>query len=147
MNRRSTAGFTLIELMIVVVIVGILAAIAYPAYRSSVIKTRRSDAKVALTNAAALQEKWYMDHNSYATNSDIDKLGGANSPEGYYTIAITNSGCSTIVGTKTVYSCFTATATPTAQGGQSDDTTCATLTIDQDGVKGNTGSGSVADCW
>lgn len=147
MTYRKALGFTLIELMIVVVVVGILAAIAYPAYRSSVIKTRRSDAKIALTNAAALEEKWYMDNNTYATNSDINSLGGATSPQGYYAIAITNPGCSSTVGTKTVYSCFTATATPTSQGGQQDDTACATLTIDQDSVKGNTGSGTVADCW
>ncbi|MGA7800935.1 MAG: type IV pilin protein [Gammaproteobacteria bacterium] len=147
MTYRKAAGFTLIELMIVVVIVGILAAVAYPAYRSSVIKTRRSDAQVALTNTAALQEKWYMDHNSYATNADINSLGGATSPQGYYDIAIANNNCSTIVGTRTVYSCFKATATPNGQGGQSDDTTCATLSIDQDGVKSNTGSGTVADCW
>ena len=57
-------GFTLIELMIVVAIVGILAAIAYPSYQSSVEKSRRSDAQAALTAFSAAMERHYTDNGS-----------------------------------------------------------------------------------
>lgn len=59
-------GFTLIELMIAVVIIGVLAAMAYPAYTKYSIQTRRSDAQIALTQAAAAQEKFYSDCGHYA---------------------------------------------------------------------------------
>jgi type IV pilus assembly protein PilE len=66
MRQIRLHGFTLIELMIVVVIIGILAAIAYPSYTTYTIRARRSDAKIALTYAAAQQEKFYSDCNTYA---------------------------------------------------------------------------------
>lgn len=129
MRKHYHSGFTLIELMIVVAIIGILAAIAYPAYQDQMRKSRRSDAHAALTQAAALQERIYMDTNQYS--SDIDDIGGNTSPEGYYTISVTNPGCTTN------YSCFTLTATPNIA-----DPDCPTVTLDEKGIKGPS-----TDCW
>jgi type IV pilus assembly protein PilE len=66
MKQIRFSGFTLIELMIVVVIIGVLAAIAYPSYTKYTVQSRRSDAQIALTQAAALQEKFYSDCGHYA---------------------------------------------------------------------------------
>ncbi|MGA9031457.1 MAG: type IV pilin protein [Sulfuricaulis sp.] len=66
MKQIRFSGFTLIELMIVVVIIGVLAAIAYPSYTKYTVQSRRSDAQIALTQAAALQERFYSDCGHYA---------------------------------------------------------------------------------
>jgi type IV pilus assembly protein PilE len=68
MNKRkhTVRGVTLIELMVVVIIISILAALAYPSYTNYMRQTRRSDAQIALTQAAALQEKYYSECNTYA---------------------------------------------------------------------------------
>ena len=122
MKRVTLYGFTLIELMIVVVIVGILAAIAYPSYNRYSTQTRRSDGKIALTQAASLQEKFFSDCNWYATTPNGTRACGTaagnadavlgiltSSPGGYYTLAITAGN---ITGTCATYSCgFTITAT------------------------------------
>lgn len=95
-------GVTLIELMIVVVIVGILAAIAYPSYRNYMVQTRRSDAHIALTQAATQQERFFTECNYYAKTLggasrscgspqiyDNGTLGlSATSPEGHYALSL-----------------------------------------------------------
>ncbi len=140
-NRMN--GFTLIELMIVVAIVGILAAIAYPSYRDQVIRTNRTDGKDALLRAAALQERWFTEQNKYtATMSDI---GGRSSMEGYYAITaaigdISGTTCDTSSNAKE--NCYVLTATPNLS--QSDDV-CANLGLDSFGRK--TFSGTDNRCW
>lgn len=127
---KRSSGFTLIELMIVVAIIGILASIAYPAYTEYVIRAKRSDAKAALLQVQLAQEKWRANHTSYGTLANIGV--NATSPDGYYTIAVSGN-------TATAY---TATATPLAP-----DAKCGALGIDQAGVKTVTGTDSVANCW
>lgn len=63
--KRTTHGFTLIELMVTVAIVAILAAIAYPSYRDQVNSSRRSDAQGALSSFALAMERYYTSTNSY----------------------------------------------------------------------------------
>lgn len=98
-NREN--GFTLIEIMIVAAIIGIIGMFAYPAYQDSVMKTRRSDGMAALSNATALQEKWYFQFNQYS--SDTNDVGGSNSPDNFYTITVDqpcgNSSCYRMIAT------------------------------------------------
>lgn len=140
---KQIKGFTLIELMIVIAIVAILAAIGYPSYQNSVLRSNRADARVALQEAAARQERFYAEGNSYS--NDVSKLvtnaDGSSSPEGKYTVSVSVSCSRTISGT-TYYSCFDLTAT--AKGTQAKDTECATLTLAHTGKKGSTGGGT---CW
>ena len=67
MSERKSAGFTLIELMIVVAIVGILAAVAYPSYIDSVRKGKRAEARAALTSLLQQQERYFTQNNTYET--------------------------------------------------------------------------------
>ena len=136
--RNRMKGVTLIELMIVIVIVAILASIAVPSYRSYVLRSHRVEAKTALLNLAAAQEKFYLQNNTYATNAQLtaappNGLGlSATSERGWYTIAIANGA--NAAG-------FSATATAT--GTQAEDSHCASFTINQLGVKSATNT----DCW
>tara|TARA_R110001592_G_scaffold52511_6_gene160660 strand:+ start:9295 stop:9717 length:423 start_codon:yes stop_codon:yes gene_type:complete len=138
---RTNRGFTLIELMIVIAIIGIIAAVGYPSYLESVEKSRRSDGRIAVSEAAARQERLFSETLSYVTNSELTKLitnaDGVSSPEGHYTMSVTNTGCS-----GPPYNCFTVTAT--AVGVQAADTDCATLSINNFGQKTSTGGG---ECW
>lgn len=151
MKQKQAAGFTLIELMIVLVIISILAAIAVPSYQNSTQKARRSDAKAALSSAVMAQEKWFFQYSGYA--SDVDDIGGDGagtllSPEGWYKITLNmNAGSGSCVGGAGVkYNCYTLTATPVADGPQAGDTTCTTLSITHIGVKSATGS-NPEECW
>ena len=65
MNKFKVQGFTLIELMITVAIVGILAAVAYPAYTSSVLKGKRAQGRTALVELIQLQERYFTERNCY----------------------------------------------------------------------------------
>jgi len=153
MHKQSkNIGFTLIELMIVVAIIGILAGIAYPAYQDYITKGRRSDAKVALLSLQMAQEKYRANCAQYAdgqhastrscvagstTAGDHDLIYGTASPDGYYTLSIAS-------GDATTYS-----VTATYTGIQTGDTACKTLSIDQDGVKTATNNSDAAStvCW
>ena len=140
MKRVTLYGFTLIELMIVVVIIGILAAIAYPSYNKYSMQTRRSDAQIALTQAASQQEKFYSDCSHYAqilkglkttracgtlVNSYNDGILAMNdstsatilSPSLHYVITLVAPTASS--GTCPITSCYVLQATPAtkAQGG------------------------------
>jgi len=141
--RIRMKGVTLIELMIVIVVVAILASIAIPSYRSYVLRTHRVEAKTALLNLAAAQEKHYLVNNTYAANAALSTappagLGLPGTTEnGWYTIAI-NAASTTA---------FSATATAT--GGQTDDDDCLTFTINAQGVRAATknGGGASTVCW
>ena len=69
--KSKSSGVTLIELMIVVAIVAVLAAVAIPSYRSYLLRSHRAEAKAALLNLAAAQEKFYLQNNTYAANAAL----------------------------------------------------------------------------
>lgn len=143
------AGITLIELMIVVAIIAIIGAIAYPTYQDQVRKSRRTEAKSLLLEAATRQEQIFSATapNSFAPS--MTALGYASDAQptesGFYTVsvsAVSPAGCS-IGGTPCT--AFTLTATP--QGGQAGDR-CGSFTLNELGVRGvSGGSLGVADCW
>ena len=132
MNARKVKGFTLNELMIVVVVMAVLAMIAYPTYEEQVRKSRRSDGQSALLELSTLMEHYYTENNTYAGATTPAVVGGGStSREGYYNLSISNLSATT----------YTLNAAPVAGGPQASDT-CGTLTLTQTNIKGpNT------DCW
>lgn len=128
-------GFTLVEVLIVMVVVAILAAIAVPSYHSFILKSHRDDAKVALAALQMAQEKYRGNNLAYATTlSDLGMT--ATSPEGYYDIAIQSAATS-------VYE-----ANATATGQQAADTDCQILTVTQAGFStDSTKTSNPTVCW
>jgi type IV pilus assembly protein PilE len=148
MNQVLQKGFTLIELMIVVAIGGILAAIAYPSYTESVMKSRRADAKAALLGLANGMERYFTVNNTYVGAGTVGTPASTGRPAStvypidsttnlYYTITITTANASS----------YTLQAAPRSGSAQASDK-CSNLTLTNTGQKGFTGSyGTQADCW
>lgn len=140
-------GFSLIELLVVLVIVGILVTFGYPSYKDYITNARRSDGQSALLDLASRLEQYYSENHTYATatigtGNATDVSSNNTSPENWYILSIANATSSS----------YTLHATPTGIQG-TNDTRCQTLTLDSLGVKnivaGPAGSptGSPADCW
>lgn len=133
------------ELMVVVAIIAVLASVAIPTYRQYLIRSQRSEAKIALLQLQTAQEKFYMQNNAFADDADVttaspNGLGLPGVTEtGKYDIRITAYG----VGGQS----FTATASPRAGGGQADDTACANFTITDRGTRGVSGPKGAQACW
>lgn len=132
-SKKHIRGFNLIELVIVTTIVGILAAIAYPAYQSQMIRSRRADGQTALMNMAALMEHYYTENNTYIGANPTTLGVTTASQEGYYTVNISAATATT----------YTLSAVPVAGGPQATDTTCGTLTLTNTNTKGPNPS----TCW
>jgi type IV pilus assembly protein PilE len=139
---RRMAGVTLMELLVVIAVLGTLAAIAVPSYRRYLIRSQRSEAKVSLMQVQTAEEKFYLQNNAY-TNSLTGGPGvglgmGAVSETGKYDISVVTANAGQT---------FVATATPRAGGGQSDDAQCVNFTINERGVRGVSGPAAVETCW
>ncbi len=141
-RSRRQRGVTLLELLTVISILAILASVALPTYRRYLIRSQRSEAKIALLQLQTAQEKFYMQNNSFTDNIDDpspDGLGLASTTEtGKYTIAVDLDDDGQT---------YTATAAPRAGGGQTDDDDCETFTINQRGTRGVTGPKGTQGCW
>ena len=141
------AGFTLIELMVVVAIVAIVFAVAFPSYERYVVRAKRAVGQNMLMQVADRQQQFFMDNKRFA--ADLTNLGFTASP-----FMVDDDGASTVAGDPdAVYSValsnvtattWTATATP-LNGQLSRDTSCGNLTINQAGAKGKSGAGD--NCW
>ncbi|MCH7881767.1 MAG: type IV pilin protein [Proteobacteria bacterium] len=134
----GTRGFTLIELMIVVVIIGLLFGIAIPSYQSSVLRAHRADAQGTLLDISAREERFLAQNNTYTTDISAAtglNLGTTTSAEGYYNLSVAACAGGTIA------ICYLVTATAT--GGQTNDTDCLTITYSSTGVR----SGTTGNCW
>jgi type IV pilus assembly protein PilE len=140
---KRSSGFTLIELMMAVAVIGILSAIAYPSYTEYGKRAKRADGKAGLLKLQLEQEKYRASCPQYAngihatttscvTGGAHNLVANTSSPDGHYTLAITAADAVS----------YTLTATPSFT-----DAKCGTLGINQAGVKTVTGSDSVSNCW
>jgi len=138
--RHPVSGFTLIEIMVVVVILGVLLAIAVPSYRQHIAKSRRADAKATLLDLAARQERFFSTNNAYTTLAT--NLGYTSFPLKIPSTSQLNYNVSILAANATSY---TAQAVPT--GNQASDA-CGTFTINQLGVQGVSGGTlNASQCW
>jgi type IV pilus assembly protein PilE len=146
-SRRWLAGFTLIEVMIVVAVVGIIALIAVPSYQDSVRKSRRADAAAGLLRLQQLQERYRANNPQYAA-AVASMPGGpvTTSPERHYALGIDASAADR----------YEMSATAVATSPQFADTKCRKLTVKMENgtlkttsfdAAGVEDTGNVNRCW
>ena len=132
---RRERGFSLIELMVVVLIIGILAAVALNSYRKYVVRANRTDAKSAMQDLAGREERFMYKNNKYTTDSTAlnftTSFGGPN-----YQVTVASASTTAYV----------------VQGAPllkqlSDDKECGTMKLSSNGVVTISGTGTVANCW
>jgi len=147
--RKYSQGVTLVELMVVMVILAVLMSVAVPSYRQYTLRANRAEGQSMLLQAAANQERFYLQGYTYATNAQLtlvppNGLGMQNvSESGYYQIAVAAADAASFV------------VVANAQAGQTSDADCRVMAIDERGRRYGgagpvdfDGAGNNADeCW
>lgn len=162
--RKGSGGFTLIELMIAVVIIGVLAAIALPAYDGYVVRSNRTVAKTVIMKIAGHQESYFNDRKAYAATLNAisseypaatvyvgtdGRLSASNTTNAIYSVtlgaytAATVANC-TVAGTPSAVQ-YAIIATPINR--QTRDTSCGSLCYGSVGDRGVSVSGGTSECW
>ena len=142
-NTQRNRGFSLVELLIVVLLMSLIMGIGVPGYRQYTQRAARADATSALLRLAAAQERWYLQNGTYATNAQLAAappagLGftGGKTERGYYDLQITAANALA----------FTIQATPAAGQPQTTDADCQAFGMDERGQK-TSGPQGIAVCW
>ena len=125
MTQRPRAnGFTTIELLVAVVVVGILTAVALPSFLDSIRKGRRSEAFSAIAAVQQKNERWRSSNAQYSTSLDSTHLDfPSTTPTGYYTITVAGSGATG----DTLDNAYTVSAIAVSGTSQANDTQCSSL--------------------
>ena len=164
-NPKTSQGMTLLEIVVAMAIIGILAAVVFPSFLAQLTKTRRSDAKISLSELTQLQENFYATGNVYTTSFsallglssgqtgkygfEIQSGNLLKSKEGHYQISFPTTDLSENAANNNLIKRFTLRAEPDTTGKQADDTDCKAFEIDATGAKtaeDATGNESEA-CW
>jgi type IV pilus assembly protein PilE len=135
-------GITLLELLIVLTVVGIMAALVLPGYRGYMLRVHRSEAMTALLQVQAAEETFYQRHNNYTDDIAAAAPAGlgmsSTSTSGKYGLSIALSADGQT---------FVATATPARGGGQEADEDCLAFSIDVRGRRAVSGTRDARSCW
>lgn len=144
---QQQKGFTLVELMVAVAIIGILSALVFPSYQRYVMRSARTEGQAKLMEVMQAQERFYSQNQTYTTNLGVGGLAYPNvaanaaapSEQGRY--LITSAACAG----GTIAACVILSAAP--QGSQANDAECGTITLNSKGTKTKGGTGTVTTCW
>lgn len=133
-------GVTLLEILVVVLVVGVIAALALPAYRQHLVRVNRAEATTTLYEIAAAEERHFLRHGRYIadiTTAPPAGLGLVTTSRGYsFDVAMAEDGQT-----------FIASATPTRAGGQDGDGECLVFSLDHRGRRAVSGSRETSFCW
>ncbi len=146
-SRVRQKGVTLVEMMVVMVILGIIAAYAYPSYEQFIVRAQRNAGTSMLLQIATRQQQFFMNNKQYSATlaglgfaadpfmiTDDGSFCAAGDADRVYSLSLTNITATT----------YTATATPQLRQAVKD-TACANLTLTHTGLKGNSAGGT--KCW
>ena len=151
---RYSKGYTLVELLVVMGIVGTLTAMAIPSYSKYTRTAKRLDAHITLQNIAVLQERWMSQFNQYTDNVE-DLIGSTTSPEKHYKIKIVHQNvlggsvdCTAMAAPSAVNKrVYTVIAEPDTED-QKKDLDCSCIYLTSLGIKGSNGDRvDSMDCW